>query len=76
MIGLCPEPIPWTRLKHLVQEDGSFEALSTLGRSSECLQEYDDFKRDIILKEYASVLDYVMINIFECESSKLGTSWW
>lgn len=75
MIGLCPSKISWARLKHIVQEDGSLEAMSTLGRSSECFHRYHAFKKDIILKEYASILDYVMINIFECQRVKgRGTS--
>lgn len=65
----------WTRLKYLVQEDGSFEALSTLGRSVSCLNEYHHFKDTIIMEEYVSVLDYVMIMVFGCGSSarKEGT---
>ena len=70
MIGICPTPISWSRLQHLVQEDGSFEALSTLGRSTQCLEEYNHFKEHIILKEYASILDYVMISMFGCAREK------
>lgn len=59
----------WNVLKHIVQQDKSLDAFSTLGRSVDGFETYKTFKREVIFKDYASVLDYAMITIFGCGST-------
>jgi hypothetical protein len=65
--GVCHEPVSWDVLQDIVQ-DGSVDALGTLGRTVKDLEIYDDFKDKVIRREYASTVDYLMIKVFECES--------
>eukprot|EP00204_Picochlorum_oklahomense_P002892 CAMPEP_0118798592 /NCGR_PEP_ID=MMETSP1161-20130426/960_1 /TAXON_ID=249345 /ORGANISM="Picochlorum oklahomensis, Strain CCMP2329" /LENGTH=174 /DNA_ID=CAMNT_0006726055 /DNA_START=104 /DNA_END=628 /DNA_ORIENTATION=+ len=64
-LGICETPFTWSRLQDVIQ-DGSLEALSTLGRTPEVWREYRDFKNSYILQHYASTVDYLMIQIFQC----------
>ena len=65
--GVCHEPVSWDVLQDIVQ-DGSVDALGTLGRTVKDLEIYDEFKDKVIRREYASTVDYLMIKVFECES--------
>jgi hypothetical protein len=73
--GICETPFTWSRLQDVIQ-DGSLEALSTLGRTPQVWREYRDFKNSYILQHYASTVDYLMIQIFQCPcTTNNGMHW-
>lgn len=65
--GICREPVSWGMLQDIL-EDGSVDALGRLGRTVEDLEVYEKFKENVIRRDYASMVDYLMIKVFECES--------
>mmetsp|Transcript_11925 Transcript_11925/g.35717 ORF Transcript_11925/g.35717 Transcript_11925/m.35717 type:complete len:227 (+) Transcript_11925:405-1085(+) len=70
--GYCLDPQSWDRMRELI-EDGSEEALGTLGRTPGALVVYRKFRRKM-LQQYVSIADYVMITKldFSAETTEDG----
>lgn len=61
--GVRLEPIPWDELVALIS-DGSERALGSLGRSPLQLKEYWDYRDGVILRDFATVTDYLRVRVF------------
>ena len=64
--GVRLHPMTWDEAAAAIN-DGSTEALATLGRLPLEIKSYNEFRSTNILGKYASVTDYLLATIFSCD---------